>query len=199
MIRLIKQRSINRTKVELKQITDRIWWFITISINRTKVELKQYTILLFLYFLTYQSYQSGIETCPCTSCWSISPWSINRTKVELKHTHIRRPLLRVKLSIVPKWNWNKQKSAFSRLWAKLSIVPKWNWNRTQYGKHCYAGTINRTKVELKQDLVALLTDEYGYQSYQSGIETAFANFCASYYILSIVPKWNWNNCIRKRL
>ena len=77
--------------------------------------------------MRYQSYQSGIET----------------EEEELMEKMV------VKLSIVPKWNWNfivkaygiseaainrtkvelkRRRDKVNFLQAALSIVPKWNWN-----------------------------------------------------------------------
>jgi len=55
---------------------------------------------------------------------------------------------------------------------------------------CY-GTINRTKLELKQEIEKANVQQGNYQSYQTGIETD----CWDYNMyqalqLSIVPNWN---------
>ena len=144
-----------------------------IAINRTKLELKPHG-----HFATnaarfvYQSYQTGIET-KFGMLGRIKWCAINRTKLELKRITSTARLSTSILSIVPNWNWNED-------------------NRRQAGGTC--GTINRTKLELKQlsfyferlnfspinrtklelkqnyKLKPRRADRH-YQSYQTGIET----------------------------
>ena len=125
-----------------------------------------------LHYSSYQSYQSGIEIwIHDAGCW-----------------------LRDSLSIVPKWNWNRQmtsrfssvchtyqsyqsgieinKSEVHPLQPFLSIVPKWNWNTTKGSR---------------SPLISA-----SYQSYQSGIEIYYSGLRSIRPCLSIVPKWNWN-------
>ena len=78
--------------------------------------------------------------------------TINRTKVELKRDIIDVSSKPDGLSIVPKWNWNYKLWSSCRGSYWLSIVPKWNWN-----EQC--------------EMLHRLTQSY--QSYQSGIETAW--------------------------
>ena len=146
------QSTTNRTKVELKLITETEgferflilpivpkwnWNFLVIvkletlfPTNRTKVELKlKNKIMETLKIENYQSYQSGIET--------MFQWS--KLTVELL----------------------------------LPIVPKWNWNYEENGYNVILWATNRTKVELKLfDNMVIFRKPQFYQSYQSGIETS---------------------------
>ena len=101
--------------------------------------------------------------------------SFNRTKVELKLLKLHKHSILLKsLSIVPKWNWNREKEIeeYAAFW--LSIVPKWNWNFY---------------------IIKPVFLNVFFQSYQSGIEIMRLHMGSFFLKLSIVPKWNWNQVI----
>ena len=120
--------------------------------------------------ITYQSYQSGIETIENT-------WT---------------PVLEF-LPIVPIWNWNCSKYDDKNRGSVLPIVPIWNWNvNSNCGIKCGSiyqsyqsgiETVGRPSSEYRSGLpivpiwnwnliTSLSFSRRGiYQSYQSGIET----------------------------
>ena len=129
----LRNWSINRTKVELKQYFQRYRFAGYHSINRTKVELKQ------------NKHQCSVQhSAP-----------INRTKVELKLLIFTVDSTPAPLSIVPKWNWNGILFECCVFYRYLSIVPKWNWNVLRAVGVVHLLSINRTKVELKQIIAPL--------------------------------------------
>jgi len=122
--------------------------------------------------IIYQSYQSGIEIWK--RYWKRTCWvSINRTKVELKSWFIAFFFtLELRLSIVPKWNWNWRGSfnALPSMTYYQSYQSGIEMMQLKY-KMSNERTINRTKVELKWGM-----------DWRGRIP----------HPLSIVPKWNWN-------
>ncbi len=119
--------TINRTKVELKCVPRDLSKEWEQTINRTKVELKSKSVVYNIIIMAnYQSYQSGIE---------IVFEDLSRQLAEFYQSY--QSGIEIKL-----------KGEYNEI-LKLSIVPKWNWNMGKVVSVARVWTINRTKVELK--------------------------------------------------
>jgi len=196
----VNLHTINRTKVELKlkikELKELLKDFLSIvpkwnwnslhhipgthqpvSINRTKVELKYIKEMNTPGHIYYQSYQSGIEIVLLLRGFQMSDETINRTKVELKLKRSGSRMKSWRLSIVPKWNWNKR------------------YKRLRRDRHNYQSY--QSGIEI-WNIIRFVEVKYIYQSYQSGIEIQVTFQSRLLACLSIVPKWNWNCLMGQR-
>ncbi len=181
--------------------------------NRTKVELKPREARHQHFRLIFQSNQSGIETT--NKILFARRWHLPiEPKWNWNGRFARRFWICSYLPIEPKWNWNlyaiivfygvscfqsnqsgieTDLSQFFHYRNGLPIEPKWNWNIFTFGQLIQSDTSNRTKVELKLELVFRNLSFSHFQSNQSGIETCDLLHVGKHLELPIEPKWNWNS------